>query len=400
MKEYNKTKTACYLGFITQAITANFVPLLFLHFHREYGISLEKLAMISAVFFITQLTVDLLCVKLADRLGYRRSIIIAEIAAGTGLILLVFLPDVLPVRYAGILISVMIYAIGSGLIEVLCSPIIEACPFENKAGMMSLLHSFYCWGSVAVVLISTIFFNLAGIGRWRILAVLWALVPLFNVINFAVCPILPINEEGSGGMKLSELLKKKLFWLFVVLMICAGACEIAMAQWASTFVESALGVDKTIGDLAGPCMFAVFMGISRLLYSKYGEKWDLAAYMMLSGILCLISYLLAALSDLSIMGLAGCALCGFSAGIMWPGSISISSKKLEGAGTALFAFLALAGDCGGAAGPALVGAVSERCADDLRKGILAGTVFPVILIICTLVLKAGRPGRKEKRQEC
>ncbi len=386
MKKYNRTKIACYLGFITQAITANFVPLLFLSFHRDYGISLERLAMISAVFFITQLIVDLLCVKLADKLGYRRSIIIAEVAAGTGLILLSFLPDIMPDRYAGILICTIIYAIGSGLIEVLCSPIIEACPFENKAGMMSLLHSFYCWGSVAVVLISTVFFNLAGIGRWRIMAVLWALVPLFNVINFAVCPILPINEEGSEGMKLTELLKNKLFWLFVVLMICAGACEIAMAQWASTFVESALGVSKSIGDLAGPCLFAVFMGISRILYSKYGEKWDLTVFMLISGLLCLISYLLAALSDLSIMGLAGCVLCGFSVGIMWPGSISISSKKMEGAGTALFAFLALAGDCGGAAGPALVGAVSQRCADDLRMGILSGTVFPVILIICSLIL--------------
>ena len=386
MKKYNRTKIACYLGFITQAITANFVPLLFLSFHRDYGISLERLAMISAVFFITQLIVDLLCVKLADKLGYRRSIIIAEVAAGTGLILLSFLPDIMPDRYAGILICTIIYAIGSGLIEVLCSPIIEACPFENKAGMMSLLHSFYCWGSVAVVLISTVFFNLAGIGRWRIMAVLWALVPLFNVINFAVCPILPINEEGSEGMKLTELLKNKLFWLFVVLMICAGACEIAMAQWASTFVESALGVSKSIGDLAGPCLFAVFMGISRILYSKYGGKWDLTVFMLISGLLCLISYLLAALSDISIMGLAGCVLCGFSVGIMWPGSISISSKKMEGAGTALFAFLALAGDCGGAAGPALVGAVSQRCADDLRMGILSGTVFPVILIICSLIL--------------
>ena len=386
MKKYNRTKTACYLGFITQAITANFVPLLFLSFHRDYGISLERLAMISAVFFITQLIVDLLCVKLADKLGYRRSIIIAEVAAGAGLILLSFLPDILPDRYAGILICTIIYAIGSGLIEVLCSPIIEACPFENKAGMMSLLHSFYCWGSVAVVLISTVFFNLAGIGRWRIMAVLWALVPLCNVINFAVCPILPINEEGSEGMKLTALLKNKLFWLFVVLMICAGACEIAMAQWASTFVESALGVAKSIGDLAGPCLFAVFMGISRIFYSKYGEKWDLTLFMLISGVLCLISYLLAALSDLSIMGLAGCVLCGFSVGVMWPGSISISSKKLEGAGTALFAFLALAGDCGGAAGPALVGAVSQRCADDLRMGILAGAVFPVILIICSFIL--------------
>ncbi|MCR4641348.1 MAG: MFS transporter [Lachnospiraceae bacterium] len=386
-KKYNRTKTACYLGFITQAITANFLPLLFLYFHREYAISLERLALISAVFFITQLIVDLLCVKLADRIGYRKSMIAAEILAGCGLILLSFLPDVLPDRYAGILICTILYAVGSGLIEVLCSPIIEACPFENKAGMMSLLHSFYCWGSVGVILISTLFFRLAGLRHWRIMAILWALVPLYNVINFAVCPILPIREEGRAGMTLSQLLRKKIFWLFTVLMICAGACEIAMAQWASTFVESSLHVSKTVGDLAGPCLFAVFMGISRLLYSKYGEKWDLTVYMILSGFLCLCSYLLASLSGLSVLGLAGCVLCGFSVGIMWPGSISISSKKLEGAGTALFAFLALAGDCGGALGPALVGTVSQRCSDDLRMGILAGTLFPVILILCAVMLK-------------
>ncbi len=384
-KNYNRTRIACYFGFVTQAITANFAPLLFLMFYRTYGISLGKIAMISTTFFITQLVVDLLCVKLADRIGYRISIVASEILSAAGLILLSFLPDLLPDPYVGILLSTVVYAVGSGLIEVLCSPIIEACPFDNKAGMMTLLHSFYCWGAVGVVLLSTLFFHVFGIERWRILALLWALIPFLNTFNFLTCPIESVTRE-EGGMKLRELLRRKLFWIFIILMICAGACEISMAQWASSFVEASLHVSKSVGDLAGPCAFALFMGISRVLYSKFGEKWNLTVFMLISGILCLVSYLMASLSSLSVFGLIGCMLCGFSVGIMWPGSISISSAKMPNAGTALFAFLALAGDLGGALGPALVGNVSQRAGDDLRMGILAGIVFPIVLIGCVLIL--------------
>lgn len=389
-KNYKKTKLACYMGFITQAITANFMPLLYLTFYKMYEISLAKIAMISTTFFVTQLIVDFLCVKLADKMGYRKSIILSEIMAGTGLVMLSFVPDIMPDHYMGIILCTIVYAIGSGLIEVLCSPIIEACPFENKAGMMTLLHSFYCWGSVGVIFLSTIFFKVFGIDRWRILALIWALVPLLNIYNFATCPIEPITEENEG-MKLSVLLKQKLFWLFIILMVCAGACELAMGQWASSFVESALHVSKSVGDLTGPCAFALFMGVSRVLYSKYGEKRNLTVFMMICGILCLSSYLIASLTSLSIMGLIGCMLCGFSVGIMWPGSISIASKKMPKAGTALFAFLALAGDLGGALGPAVVGTVSQRASDDLKAGILAGILFPIVLIICTILLNKKNP---------
>ena len=389
-KNYNKTKLACYLGFITQAITANFVPLLYMTFYKMYEVSLAKIALISTTFFVTQLIVDFLCVKLADRIGYRKCIIISEVMAGSGLIMLSFLPDIMPDHYLGIILCTIVYAIGSGLIEVLCSPIIEACPFENKAGMMALLHSFYCWGSVGVIFFSTVFFKLFGIEKWRILAVIWALVPILNVYNFATCPIEPITDE-KDGMKLSMLFKQKLFWLFIILMVCAGACEIALGQWASSFVESALHVSKSIGDLAGPCAFALFMGISRVLYTKYGEKRNLTVFMLISGILCLSSYLIASLTSLSIMGLIGCMLCGFSVGIMWPGSISIASKKMPKAGTALFAFLALAGDMGGALGPAVVGTVSQKANDNLKIGILAGIIFPVVLIICTIILHKKNP---------
>lgn len=385
-KKYGKTLLASYLGFATQAVCANFVPLLFLTFHDTYGISFGRLAWISTCFFFTQLVVDFICAEVVDRIGYRKCIIAAEIASGAGLAGLAVVPDLLPSPFAGILLCVVVYAVGSGLTEVLGSPIIEACPFENKEGMMSLLHSFYCWGCVGVILGSTLFFSLFGIENWRILAVLWALLPLYNVYNFATCPMEKLVEEGQS-MSMGQLLKTGMFWLFILLMICAGSSELAMAQWASAFAESALHVSKTVGDLAGPCGFAVFMGISRVLYGKFGQKVDLTVFMAFSGVLCLGCYLLAGLADMPILGLIGCAACGFSVGIMWPGSISISSRILPMGGTAMFALLALAGDLGGAVGPAIVGNISQAAGENLQAGVLAGAGFPVVLAICVLILQ-------------
>ncbi|MBQ8160260.1 MAG: MFS transporter [Clostridia bacterium] len=385
-KNYQKTKLACYLGFVTQAISANFAPLLFLTFYRTYSISYADLALIPLAFFLTQLIVDFLSAKFVDRIGYRKSIVLSEILSGAGLVMLSFLPDLCPHPFAGILVCVIIYAIGSGLIEVLCSPIIEACPFENKAGMMSLLHSFYCWGAVGTILGSTLFFLAFGTENWRILACIWAIIPLYNIYNFATCPIEPIVNEGES-MTISQLLRTKIFWLFIVLMVCAGASELSMAQWASAFAESSLGVSKTMGDLLGACGFAVFMGLSRVWYGKYGEKVNLSSFMIASGILCLCSYLLAAFAKIPLMGLIGCMLCGFSVGIMWPGSISISSARLPRGGTALFALLALAGDLGGAAGPAIVGNVSHLMGENIQAGILAGICFPLVLVVSVLMVR-------------
>ncbi len=387
-KNYSKTKRACYLGFITQAITANFVPLLFLTFYKTYGISFADLALIPFFFFITQLIVDYICAGFVDRIGYRKSIVIAQVMSGLGLLMLAFVPDMLASPFAGILTCVVVYAIGSGLIEVLCSPIIEACPFDNKAGMMSLLHSFYCWGSVATILVSTGFFVLFGTHNWRIMACIWAMVPLYNIFNFATCPIEPV-VKGEEGMTIGQLLKTKIFWLFILLMICAGASELAMAQWASAFCESSLKVSKTIGDILGATGFAVFMGLSRVWFSRFGDRANLYGFMVASGVLCVVAYILAAFAAWPVMGLIGCMLCGFSVGIMWPGSISISSAKLPKGGTALFAFLALAGDLGGAAGPAIVGKVSNVFSENLQAGLLAGIGFPVILALCVYVLKHG-----------
>ena len=387
--KYQKTLIACYLGFITQAITANFTPLLFLTFHRTYQISLGRIAFISTAFFFTQLLVDLFCAKYVDRIGYRRSVIASEVFSASGLIGLAFLPSLLPDPYVGILISVIIYAMGSGLIEVLVSPIVEACPFDNKDSVMSLLHSFYCWGSVGVILLSTIFFAIFGIENWRILACIWALIPLYNTFNFISCPIESLTEEGEG-LSIRQLCHIPIFWIALVLMVCAGASEISMAQWVSAYVESALGISKSIGDIIGPCLFAVMMGTSRSFYGKYGEKIDLMKFMIGSGALCLVCYLLSALAPLPFLNLVGCAVCGFSVGIMWPGTISIASKKIPLGGTAMFALLAMAGDLGGSVGPGIVGFVTQNANDNLKVGMLAGCVFPTVLVLSVLLLKRKR----------
>ncbi len=385
MPNYGKTRLACYLGFVTQAIAANFAPLLFLKFHKDYGIPLGSIALISTVFFFTQLLIDLFCAKFVDRIGYRVAVVISEVCSAAGLIGLAFLPELLPNAFAGILISVTVYAMGCGLIEVLVSPIIEACPFDNKEATMSLLHSFYCWGSVGTIVISTLFFKLFGMDSWRWLALVWALIPAFNIFNFATCPIVPIVEEGQG-MGIRQLGKRPLFWASVCLMVCAGASELAMAQWASAYAEAALGLSKAVGDLLGPCLFAVTMGISRVIYGKYGKGINLIGFMLGSGALCVVCYLMASLSANPAAGLVGCVLCGFSVGIMWPGTISISSRKFPTGGTAMFALLAMAGDLGGSLGPAIVGRVTQHAGDNIRAGMGVGLVFPVVLILMLILM--------------
>ena len=395
MPNYRKTKTACYLGFVTQAIAANFAPLLFLKFHNDYNISLGNIALISTCFFFTQLLVDLFCAKFVDKIGYRICIVASEVCSAAGLIGLAFLPDILPNPFTGILCSVIVYAIGSGLIEVLGSPIVEACPFDNKEATMSLLHSFYCWGAVGTILISTLFFLLFGMDSWKWLAVLWALIPTCNIYNFATCPIEHLVEEGNG-MSIRELFQKPLFWISVCLMICSGASELAMAQWASAYAEAALGLSKAIGDLTGPCMFAVTMGISRVIFGKYGDRIDLMKFMTGSGILCVVCYLLTSLSSNPLIGLIGCIVCGFSVGIMWPGTISISSKKFPLGGTAMFALLAMAGDLGGSIGPGIVGYITQAAGDNIRIGMSVGLVFPVILLVMLFILSIEKHDGKRK----
>ena len=384
-KNYKKTLAACYLGFVTQAISANFTPLLFLTFKGTYGISLEKIALIPLTFYLTQFFVDIAAAKYADKIGYRLCVIASQVLSSAGLILLTILPGVLPDPFIGILLAVVLYAIGSGLIEVLLSPIVEACPFENKDGVMSLLHSFYCWGAVGVILGSTLFFAVFGIAHWKILTIIWALIPLYNAINFISCPIEKLGEDGSS-MSIRQLLSVPMFWMMIFLMICAGSSEATMCQWASAFTESALKVSKLVGDLAGPCMFAAFMGIARMLYGKMSEKLNLTKTMLLCGFFAAVCYLLASLSSQAILGLLGCAFCGLAVGIMWPGTISLSSRKCPTGGTAMFAFLALAGDLGATVGPVTVGKVAELTGENLKNGLLAATIFPVCMTLGLFML--------------
>lgn len=376
---YNHTLIACYIGYVTQAIINNFAPLLFLTFQRSYQISLDRITMLVSINFAVQLLVDLLSARYVDRIGYRSAIVGGHAFSAAGLVGLALLPDCFPDPYAGLLIAIALYAVGGGIIEVLVSPIVEACPTERKAAAMSLLHSFYCWGHVFVILVSTLFFATAGIGNWKILACLWALIPLGNLFYFALVPIAVLVEEKKG-LKIGELCRTPLFWLLVVLMICSGASEQGMSQWASAFAEAGLGVSKTLGDLAGPCFFAVMMGLARVMYATFSSRLNLQGFMLGSSVLCIVCYLLAAVSPWPLPALIGCGVCGFSVGILWPGTFSIAAKECPLGGTAMFAFLALAGDLGCAAGPAVVGTVSGFFQDNLKMGLAAAVVFPVLMI--------------------
>ncbi len=392
---YQSTINACFVGFVVQAIVNNYVPLLFLTFQNTYQIPLSKITLLVTLNFGLQLTVDLLSVFFVDRIGYRISLVAAHLCATSGLVLLAFLPELLPDPYAGILIAVMIYAVGGGLLEVLVSPVMEACPTEHKEKAMSMLHSFYCWGHVGVVLFSTAFFALFGIENWRILACIWASIPFVNALLFAKVPIAPLIQDGERGYTLGELCRQKIFWVFLLMMLCAGASELSVSQWASVFAERALGVSKTIGDLTGPMSFAILMGISRAFYGKYGDKINLDTFMIGSSILCVIANLCITLTKSPALGLIGCALCGLSVGIMWPGTFSKASAAIPRGGTAMFALMALAGDMGCSSGPTLVGMVSSAMGDDLKRGILAAVCFPIVLAAAILSLRIS-PGKQKK----
>lgn len=376
---YKHTIYACYIGYITQAIVNNFAPLLFLTFHTGYGISLERIGLLVTVNFGTQLLIDLLSAKFADRLGYRRLIVAAHLFAAAGLIGLALFPSLLPNAYGGLCLAVVIYAVGGGLTEVLISPIVEACPTDGKVSAMSLLHSFYCWGSVLVVLLSTLLFWIFGTGAWKGIACLWAVIPLANAVYFLKVPIAPLVPDGES-MSMSGLLRSGIFWLLVLLMVCAGASELSMSQWASAFAESGLQVSKAAGDLAGPCFFAVLMGLGRVLHAKFAEKINLYFYLGGCAVGCIVSYLLAVFSPVPLLALLGCGLCGFSVSVMWPGTFSLAGEKCPRGGTAMFALLALAGDTGCSLGPTLVGYVSAALGDDLRRGLLTAAVFPLFLL--------------------
>ena len=382
-----RTMCACYIGYIAQAIVNNFAPLLFVMFEADYRIPLSKITLLITVNFCVQLTVDLLAAAFVDRIGYRAAIVLAHAASAAGLALLTVLPELLPDAFTGFLISVVVYAIGGGMLDVILSPIMEACPTDNKQTHMSLLHSFYCWGYMGVVLLSTAFFACFGLKNWKFLALLWAAVPLANLVVFAGAPLYAPQTAESSGFAPVQLLRKKQFWVLLFMMLCAGASEQAVSQWASAFAEQGLGVTKTVGDLAGPMAFAALMGVSRLIFGKRGQKMDLERYMRASCLLCLAAYACIVFVPVPVVGLLGCAVCGFSVGIFWPGTFSKATAAIPGGGTAMFALLALAGDLGCAGGPTLAGLVSDAAGGNLRTGILAAAIFPVGMLLCLLGAK-------------
>lgn len=386
-RNYRNTVYSCFIGYIVQAIVNNFVPLLFLTFQSQYGMSLSKITLLVTFNFGVQLLTDLAAVCFVDKIGYRASAILAHVFSAMGFVFLTILPEVMPEPFWGILIAVMVYAIGGGLLEVLISPIVEACPSDNKEKAMSLLHSFYCWGHVGVVLLSTIFFAVFGVENWKLLAFIWAAVPIVNAISFARVPIAPLIAEDETGLTMAELFRNKFFWIFMLIMVCAGASEHVIAQWASLFAEKGLGISKTLGDLVGPMSFAIFMGTARAIYGKYGEKIKLETFMILSTLLCAASYCIISFIPSPIAGVLGCSICGFSVGIMWPGTFSLASAKIRNGGTAMFALMALAGDLGCSVGPTVVGTVSDIFSENLRIGIMAALVFPVMLMFGIFTVK-------------
>lgn len=386
---YKHTIAACFTGYIVQAIINNFAPLLFLTFQTEYGIPLEKITLLITFNFVVQLCVDLASAAFVDRLGYRASMILAHVLGALGLLSMAFLPALFPDPFWGLLIAVLMYAIGGGLLEVLVSPVVEACPTDNKEKWMGLLHSFYCWGQVGVVLLSTLFFTLFGISNWRILAVIWALVPAVNTLIFTKVPITALNADGEG-LSLSALLKNRLFWMLCVMMLCAGASEMAVSQWASTLAEKGLGVTKTVGDLAGPMLFAALMGTARALYGKFADRVNTERLMFASALLCALSYLCISLVPSPAISFVGCGICGFSVGIMWPGTFSRATAALPKGGTMMFALLALCGDLGCSGGPTFAGFVASAAGENLKAGVLAAVVFPA-LMAAMLLLSVKKP---------
>ena len=386
------TLTASYLSLITQAAVNNLAPLLLLTFRAQWGLSLEQLTLLTTLNFSVQLVVDLLSAKAVDKIGYRPCMIAAHVLAAAGLAGLAALPAIFGSAYAGLMAAVVLYAMGGGLIEVLVSPIVEACPTPRKEAAMSLLHSFYCWGHVGVVLLSTLYFAAAGMENWFYLPIAWAVVPFFNIFFFSQVPLRVLVEE-ENRVPVSRLFSSRLFWILMALMVCAGASEQAMSQWTSLFAEQGLGVTKAMGDLLGPCMFAALMGLSRLLYGLFGAKLNIRKGLLFSSALCIGAYLLAVFAPHPVLSLAGCGLCGFSVGLMWPGTFSLAAGEYAAGGTAMFALLALAGDVGCGAGPGLVGWISgwlEKSMSQisaLKTGIGVAICFPLLMLLGILLLR-------------
>ena len=393
---YKSTLHACYLGYITQALIVNLPPLLFVVFREKFGLSYTMLGSIVMLIFVTQLIVDALAVEYVDKIGHRTSAVMAHAFAAVGMIALAFLPRVLPYPFIGLIISSILFSIGGGLIEVLVSPIVESLPSEAKASSMSLLHSFYSWGQVLVIILSTLALLFLGQELWFFLPLVWSLLPLYTLFKFTRVPLIPPEEE-SKRTPLKTLFRSRIFLIALLLMICSGASEQSMAQWASLFAEKGLGISKTLGDLLGPCLFAVMMGIVRTWYGMKGQKVHIHKILVISSVLCMASFVIAAIVPIPAISLLGCALCGLSVSLMWPGMLSLTAASYPAGGVAMFAILALAGDLGCSVGPQLIGIIADS--SSLNWGLLTAIIFPTIMLVGLVALKPiiGFAGKQRAR---
>ena len=380
------TISACFIAITVQAIILNFPPLLFVTFENDLGISLAEISTLIAISFITQLSMDFTASKLPRVFNTRAMLVAGQVCSSVGLFCIAILPKIIP-PYAGLIIGMVIASFGSGIIEVLGSPTIEACPVENKSKILTVLHSFYCWGLVLTVIVSTVFFYFFGIENWEILTCIWACIPAVNAVMFLKVPIYHTKQYHTAQKSNKSVLHSFVFWALLGIMVCGGAAELAMSQWASSFAESGLGVSKTVGNLLGPCAFAVLMGSARILYAKYSSRINLSAYMIFSAALCIVSYLMAALSPIAVVSLIGCALCGFAVGIMWPGTLVMATENVSGGGIKMFALLALAGDIGCTVGPSSAGFIAQLFGHNLRISFLFLALFPAIMIVLILMIR-------------
>ena len=384
-KNFKATIAASCIGYFTQAILINFAPLLFITFRNEFGLTLAQLSVLIATNFATELIIDFLGTKYVSKIGYRRSVIIAQALSVIGLCMIPIMPKLMTNKFIALEIAMIFCGLGGGLIEVLISPIVEACPTKRKSAIMSILHSFYCWGQMGVVLFSTIYFRTVGIENWEYLSLIWAIIPLIDLILFCFVPINTLVEESEES-SFKDLVKQKLFWVFLVMMLCAGATELSMSQWASAFAEAGLGVEKWIGDLLGPCLFAVCMGTARVFYAANSNKIGLKKGIFISAGICIVSYLIAIFSPIPIISLLGCALCGVGSGMLWPGTYSIATNRMPKGGVPMFGLLALAGDLGCLTGPYLTGMMSTAFGGNLKAGFLFSLIFPITLMVMVFIL--------------
>lgn len=380
------TKYSCYLAYMTQAIIVNLAPLLFVVFRDEFGLSFTRIGQLILLNFATQIFADLIAMRFAHRLGFRALTIAAHLLCAVGLLLLGILPHTLTSPYLGLCLATLCYAFGGGLLEVVISPIVDAITVDDKASSMSLLHAFFCWGQVLVVIITTLLLRQFGLGTWWLIAMGWAVLPAITLVCFTRVPLPPSIPHG-GQTLLGKLFASKVFLIALLMMLCSGASELSMAQWSSLFAEKGLGVSKTMGDLLGPCLFAFWMGIGRTFYGIYGRHIRLHNALLVTSLGCIACYLVTALSHNPFVGLAACSLTGLCVSLMWPGVFSLSIQRFPAGGTMLFGALALAGDFGCAVGPAMTGKVADLTQGGLKVGLLAATIFPIALTAGLLLWK-------------